>query len=86
MPADCIASRPFDKLRAGSCKQRKDGAPAFILVEEEKQRAGSASDGSAQGITYISGSRIFSALEVAADVFSSADVGQQLVELRRRAL
>jgi hypothetical protein len=38
------------------------------------------------GITYISGFRIFSALEVAGDVFSRADVGQQLVELRRRAL
>src|SRR5580692_3052943 len=47
----------------------------------------SASDGKrAKGITYISGSRIFSALEVAGDVFSRADVGQQLVELRRRAL
>jgi hypothetical protein len=39
----------------------------------------------AKGITYISGSRIFSALEVAGDVFSRADVGQQLVEPRRRA-
>src|ERR1700735_2995845 len=39
-----------------------------------------------QGITYISGFRIFSALEVAGDVFFRADVGQQLVELRRRAL
>jgi hypothetical protein len=35
---------------------------------------------------YISGSRIFSALEVAGDVFSRADVGQQPVEPRRRAL
>jgi hypothetical protein len=40
----------------------------------------------AKGITYISGSRIFSTLEVAGDVFSRADVGQQLVEPRRRAL
>jgi hypothetical protein len=39
----------------------------------------------AKRITYISRSRIFSALEVAGDVFSRADVGQQLVELRRRA-
>ncbi len=23
-------SRPFDKLRAGSCKERKDGAPAWV--------------------------------------------------------
>jgi hypothetical protein len=46
-----------------------------------------ASDGKrAKGITYISGSRIFSALEVAGDIFSRADVGQQLVEPRRRAL
>jgi hypothetical protein len=45
-----------------------------------------ASDGKrAKGITYISGSRIFSALEVAGDVFSRANVGQQLVEPRRRA-
>ena len=40
----------------------------------------------AKGIPYISGSRIFSALEVAGDVFSRADVGQQLVEPSRRAL
>jgi hypothetical protein len=46
-----------------------------------------ASDGKRrEGITYISGFRILSALEVAGDVFSRADVGQQLVELRRRAL
>src|ERR1035437_5915459 len=40
----------------------------------------------AKGITYISGSRIFSALEDPGDVFSRADIGQQLVEPRRRAL
>ena len=37
-------------------------------------------------VLQLSGPRIFSALEVAGDVFSRADVGQQLVEPRRRAL
>jgi hypothetical protein len=27
-----IAAHPFDKLRAGSCKQRKDGAPSVGMV------------------------------------------------------
>ena len=27
-----IATHPFDKLRAGSCKERKDGAPSGGMV------------------------------------------------------
>jgi hypothetical protein len=27
-----IASHPFDKLRAGSCKERKDGAPSAWMA------------------------------------------------------
>jgi len=28
-----IAAHPFDKLRAGSCKKRKDGAPSVEMVQ-----------------------------------------------------
>jgi hypothetical protein len=28
-----IAAHPFDKLRAGSCKKRKDGAPSVGMVQ-----------------------------------------------------
>ncbi len=31
--AGSIAAHPFDKLRAGSCKKRKDGAPSVGMVQ-----------------------------------------------------
>jgi hypothetical protein len=37
-----IAARPFDKLRADSGKERKDGAPAFVLIGAEKTKGGPA--------------------------------------------
>jgi hypothetical protein len=30
-----IAAHPFDKLRAGSCKKRKDGAPSVGMVHKK---------------------------------------------------
>jgi hypothetical protein len=35
-----IAARPFDKLRAGSCKERKDGAPTVPEREGKTRKAG----------------------------------------------
>ena len=35
-----IASHPFDKLRAGSCKVRKDGAPTLMVMAETSTSLG----------------------------------------------
>ena len=38
--ADIIDAHPFDRLRAGSCKKRKDGAPPVLVVlAKSKARA-----------------------------------------------
>jgi hypothetical protein len=34
------APHPFDKLRAGSCKKRKDGAPSVGMVHAKIARGG----------------------------------------------
>jgi hypothetical protein len=35
-----IAAHPFGKLRAGSCKKRKDGAPSVEMVHTEIVKGG----------------------------------------------
>jgi hypothetical protein len=86
---DCVAF--FTNRWIGIEKPFDVGAPGYVIVLWHliviAKGFHPASDGKrAKGITYISGFRIFSALEVAGDVFSRADVGQQLVELRRSTL
>jgi hypothetical protein len=38
--ARTIAAHPFDKLRAGSCKKRKDGAPSFGMAYTDIHEGG----------------------------------------------
>jgi hypothetical protein len=39
-----IASHPFGKLRAGSCKERKDGAPSVGMVHAKIVEVGHPPD------------------------------------------
>ena len=38
--AGSIAAHPFGKLRAGSCKKRKDGAPSVEMLHIEMAKGG----------------------------------------------
>jgi len=38
--ARSVATHPFDKLRAGSCRKRKDGAPSVGIVHAKIVRCG----------------------------------------------
>jgi len=46
-----IVSRPFDKLRAGSCRERKGGAPAVPEPEGKHGRLGHPVHGVVDGMT-----------------------------------